>query len=403
MSRPRILVVAQAYPDLGGISGIIEMQIPELSQRAEVHLAAAECGPDAAKRLGLPAAQVHDLAVNPRWNPLVLPTSLVHFAVFTRRLVQTVKALTPDLILAEDAIHAGPATAVAGRLTGVPAVVLDHGTLTNISDPRWPATVKAGLSPRKRKPFGIAFAANRPFRVAAWRTAVSRATQVWWVGNELTPFFERAGGRARRYRQLVPADFSPPTSQEVEAARRRYELPPGARVVNVVSRLDAEKGLPEVARALKHLLPRYPDTVAVIAGTGHLEPDLRAWVADAGVSDAVRFVGRLNRPEIAVLHHASDIHLYAGTLGCAVSIALLEAMRAEVLPVVADVPTFHRELVRESGFVFRAGDGDDLMRALESALQLSPEELERRKRATREDLGAWRDPELVDLVADLLR
>ena len=400
--RSRLVVVAQAYPEGGGISGIVEMLVPELEREHEVHLALCQCGDGVSERLGLPPGRVHDLGLDRRFNPLLFPLSLAHATTMTRRLGRVVERIEPDLLIAQDAIHVGPVTVMTGRRTNVPTAVMDHGTLTNLFDPRWPAAMRAGIAPRKRVPFAMAFAANRPVREAAWRFAVRRATEVWFVGNELRPFFAAAGPRAKRYRQLIPSDFEPPSGTDVEAARRRFDIPSDARVVNVVTRLDSEKGLEDIAAAFARLLPRYRTTMAVVAGVGHLEADFRRWVADSGCADAVRFVGRLDRRALVELHKASDIHLYAGTVGCAVSIALLEAMQARVVPVIADVPTFHRELVTRSGFVFRAGDAADLERALEAALQLTPVELEQRKRLTRADLDAWTDPSIGERVAGIL-
>lgn len=87
----------------------------------------------------------------------------------------------------------------------------------------------------------------------------------------------------------------------------------------------------------------------------------------------------------------------------AVTIVADAGLASALVRFIADGGRVHRELVRDSGFVFKAGDTEDLVRALEAALLLSPEALEHRKRSIGADLAAWRDPLLSAPVADILR
>jgi glycosyltransferase involved in cell wall biosynthesis len=146
----------------------------------------------------------------------------------------------------------------------------------------------------------------------------------------------------------------------------------------------------------------HPDLLVVIAGDGPLEPWFRTELEERGLSHAIRLIGRLDRAGIQRLHHASDFHLYAGTIGCGMSIALLEAMAAGVLPIVSDVPREQRDLVADAGWVFAAGDARGLEDSLAAALSADAAERERRKRRCQEQLASYLRPSLRDLVADLI-
>ena len=107
-----------------------------------------------------------------------------------------------------------------------------------------------------------------------------------------------------------------------------------------------------------------------MAGDGTLE----TWFADElgrrGFGDRIRMLGRLDRPGVERLHHASDLHVYAGTISCGLSMCLIEAMACGVIPLVSDVPVAQRALVADAGWVFGAGDRSELERCLREALDM---------------------------------
>ena len=84
-----------------------------------------------------------------------------------------------------------------------------------------------------------------------------------------------------------------------------------------VSRLEQwtrRKNVDGVLRAIQ-LLP--PELIAsyVIVGDGDDRPRLERLAAELGVSDRVRFAGRVNREELLRLYHASDLFLLAAQAG----------------------------------------------------------------------------------------
>lgn len=78
----------------------------------------------------------------------------------------------------------------------------------------------------------------------------------------------------------------------------------------------------------------------------------------------------LDRERVKKLMQISDLHLYAGIVGCNVSIALLEAMACGCASIVTTAPEMHRYIVRpEMGWVIPPKDIDALTNSLLEALR----------------------------------
>ena len=139
----------------------------------------------------------------------------------------------------------------------------------------------------------------------------------------------------------------------------------------------------------------------LIAGTGTLEGWFAEQVTRRGLEERVRMLGRLDRAGVEQLHHASDFHLYAGTISCGLSMCLIEAMACGVIPVVSDVPTAQRALVGDAGWVFAAGDRADLEHCLSQALAADGAERDAIGARVRARLDTQAGTSVGELVQDL--
>ena len=398
-----ILFAVQAYPDGGGISSILENYVAELQGSFEVHVAVVEDRPGRAERLRLPSERVHVLGYSNRINPLLLPTSVAFTVRVGRWLRGLVQSLGPGALVVQDALNLGAAGVVATRGSATRLVVMDHGTLTNVYDRRWLPMVTERLGGVRGALFKIGFLLDTPWRAARWRLAVGQADQLWYTGEELRPWFSRAGERAHTYAQTVPTDFVPATSEERHAARTRLGLADDIRVMNMVGRLDGEKGLDTILDAVEAVGSSGGGWTVLLVGDGSLEPWVHAEVARRGLSPIIRLLGRLGRSEVREIQQVSDFHLYAGTISCGVSICLLEAMASGVVPIVSDVPIAQRHLVEGVGWVFPAGDAAELASALREVLTLGPGERADLAKATVERVHSASDQTVPELLEVLLR
>jgi glycosyltransferase involved in cell wall biosynthesis len=399
--RRTLVLVAHKYPDGGGISSLIETYVSQLGADYDVHLVAVESDGDFG-RLAIPRERIHVVGYSNAINPLLFPSSVLYTLRVTAYLRRLTRALHADVVIAQDALNVGPAATLAGVGLPVKTVVMDHGTLTNVHEDGWLDMFAARLGSARSRLFRAGFLADVPWRALRWRMAVARAHEVWFTGEELAPWFGRAGGRARRYSQSVPTGFAAPTAEERRAARARLGIDEHDTVVNYVGRLDGEKGLDTIVDALSGIHDAPVPWRVLIAGEGSLGPWLEQQVRGRGLDGRVALLGRLGRDGVRELQNASDFHLYAGTISCGVSVCLLEAMATGVVPIVSDVPRAQRDIVGDAGWVFRAGAVDELRTALSEAFAATEDRRAALRVRVQERLDAVQEPTIPELVGQLL-
>lgn len=152
--------------------------------------------------------------------------------------------------------------------------------------------------------------------------------------------------------------------------RLRQELGLGGKfVVGFIGSFYAWEGLDVLLRAYPLLAREVPEAEILLVGGGQEDSALRALARDLGIESHVRFTGR-------VPHDAVDQYYALMDLACFPRKAIrltelvtplkpLEAMARGLACVASDVGG-HRELIRpeETGFLFRAGDEEDLARTV---------------------------------------
>jgi glycosyltransferase involved in cell wall biosynthesis len=151
--------------------------------------------------------------------------------------------------------------------------------------------------------------------------------------------------------------------QRFDPARVHAPRSAGALTVLFVGSLASWQGLDTLLRALVHV-----PAEAVIAGDGPERAALGALAEQLGVASRVRFLGRLAPDDVPALIAGADV-CYSGHSAFRSPLKLYEYM-AMARPVVSSaVPDAQAAVVDgTSGFLFRPGDVDDLVRALRAAL-----------------------------------
>jgi phosphatidylinositol alpha-1,6-mannosyltransferase len=162
------------------------------------------------------------------------------------------------------------------------------------------------------------------------------------------------GGRLRAVPSGVDLDrFRPGKSRAWARAELGIE---GDPLVLTVARIIPQKGVDDALRAFALIATELPSAPYAIAGSGPLEPELRALSAELGLVKRVRFLGRVPYELMPIVHAAADVHLLASR---PVPLwnenfpnACLEAMATGV-PVVAGAVGGVPEMVKdgETGFL----------------------------------------------------
>jgi glycosyltransferase involved in cell wall biosynthesis len=299
-------------------------------------------------KLGWP---IHDLRMG---DTIYAPRGMSGFA----RLVGHVLRFRPDVI---QGYLFGPNlfAAMAGRLCGVPVVVISKRQVDAFETPRQTAVQR--------------FA----HRLATHVVAVSEA-----VGETSVQL-----GAPRDRVTVIPngVDVDRFAGRDVDPAVRNGD---GAPVVGSVGCLAARKDYPTLLEALALLKGRGRRFRAVLVGDGKERPDLERRVDELGLRERVQFLGE--RPDVERLLPGMDVFVLSSREE-GIPNALLEAMAA-ARPAVATAVGGTPEVLEDgrTGWLVPPGDPPALAAALDMALT-DRAEAERRgaaaQRATRERMS----------------
>src|SRR4051794_8082140 len=158
---------------------------------------------------------------------------------------------------------------------------------------------------------------------------------------------------------VVPNGITPQTWQVpddgVATARNTYVSADGP-LIAYTGRLEYEKGVHTLLRAMPRLRRRLPGVRLVVAGTGTHEAELRALARSLRLGRAVTFTGFLDQDVLAVLATAADVAVVPSIYEPFGMVAL-EAAAAGTPLVVADTGGL-REFVEHgiTGLRFEPGD-----------------------------------------------
>jgi len=179
------------------------------------------------------------------------------------------------------------------------------------------------------------------------------------------------------------ARFRPMEDLDRAAMRRRYGLDESAILCLYVGRLDGEKGIDVLLRALR-LLPRHDVSLGIV-GKGAARAALEGLAEHAGLGARARFLGFVPDEDLPALLNSADLFAMPSSAEL-LSIATLEAMACG-RPILAARARALPELVTEgeNGRLFGPADAADAARAL-AALVAEPQRwramgAESRKRA----------------------
>jgi 1,2-diacylglycerol 3-alpha-glucosyltransferase len=154
--------------------------------------------------------------------------------------------------------------------------------------------------------------------------------------------------------------FHPDSSIDRLACRARYGIDPNRTVFLFVGRVDKEKRVDVLLRAL-HRLQR-DDIQLVVAGRGAASDELQALSKSLSLGDRVRFTGFIPNEDLHVLLNSVDIFTMPSEAEL-LSIASLEAMACARPVLLADAVALP-ELVTHgvNGFLFEPGNPEDASR-----------------------------------------
>jgi glycosyltransferase involved in cell wall biosynthesis len=253
-------------------------------------------------------------------------------------LAQWFRRAQPDLVHTHSS-KAGVVGRLAARWAAVPHVV--HTLHSLVFHDYQPKPVEATYRQIKRAlvPFTDYYVSvSDDIRERAIAAGIGRPDQHCTIRSG----FETAAFAAA----LLPRD----------TARERLDLPTDRVIVGVVGRLFPLKGHQELLDVAPQLVRKHPEILFAFVGSGPLEPDLRRFVREHGLSRHVAFVGSVPPEEVPVAFSALDMLVHT-SLREGLARVIPQAVLAQV-PVVAYDLDGSREVVEdgENGFLVRPRD-----------------------------------------------
>ncbi|TMR88893.1 glycosyltransferase family 4 protein [Nonomuraea basaltis] len=342
-----MLISTDTYPpDVNGAAYFTHRLATGLAARGnEVHVVCPSS-------VGPASADVVDGVIVHRLRSAPIPVHPSMRFPVPARLDRLVADIKPDVLHTQGHFVAGRAAIAAARRAGVPIVATNHFMPDNLFQfAHIPDRLRAKAGRLAWRDFSRIF--NRADRVTTPTPLAAKLLADQGFGRDVEPV--SCGIDLTRFH---------PHTEPKAWARKLFDLPDRPTVL-FVGRLDEEKRLDEIVRALPLVLNETDAQVALV-GKGNQRPELERLAKRIGVAERVFFLGFVPDENMPQAYAAADVFAMPGVAELQ-SIATLEAM-ATGLPVVAANAMALPHLVDGNGFLFEPGDVIALARHLSGIL-----------------------------------
>ncbi len=266
------------------------------------------------------------------------------------------RRLEPDVLTGWSSVRAALAAEAAVARVDVVHVHLETGLL-------WFARKLLPQAARVYTAHGIVHMEAMKYFLTS-RTVNRWADLVCTVSQHDLDKFASWGTDAEKLRLLGNGVATPvATEAGTREMAERLGVEPGRHVViGSLSRLEQEKGLDLLIRAVAGIAPQLPHIRLMIAGSGHHEARLRSLIDALGVADQVKLIGFT--ASVGDFLGCLDVYVQPSRVE-AFGLAVTEAMAMGVPQVVTRVGGLPEQVVDgETGFVVPPEDVEALAAAL---------------------------------------
>lgn len=187
-----------------------------------------------------------------------------------------------------------------------------------------------------------------------------------------------------KIKPVTPPVVLPAVSPEfIEQTRQKFGIRPGDKVIGMVARLAAEKGVEYLVRALPLVLEKEPDARVLYAGQHENVMGEEAYAAMLAplieeLGDHWKFLGLIPDEELAAFYHLCDVTVLPSTNSTeAFGMVQVEAMTCGTPAVASDMPGVRQPVLQTGmGKLFALRDAASLAESLLSILA-SPAEYQK--------------------------
>jgi glycosyltransferase involved in cell wall biosynthesis len=168
-----------------------------------------------------------------------------------------------------------------------------------------------------------------------------------------------------------PVVLKPVESDFIEQVREKYGIQAQDRVIGMVARLAAEKGVEYLVRALPLVLKKHPQARVLYAGQHRDVMGEEAYAAMLAplieaMGDRWKFLGLIPDEELTAFYHLCEVLVLPSTNSTeAFGMVQVEAMTCGTPAVASDMPGVRQPVLQSGmGKLFRLMDADSLAQSL---------------------------------------
>jgi glycosyltransferase involved in cell wall biosynthesis len=206
-----------------------------------------------------------------------------------RVALQRISGNRIDLIASHFALYAMP---ILDRLKRIPTVVHFHGPWAAESD----ANGSSGYRSR--------------LKASMERSVYARAKRLIVLSAAFKDVLTEGYGISADRVRVVPGGIDVDRFNTVftrTEARRRLGWPTNRPIILTVRRQVRRMGLESLIDAAKLIVAQCPDVLILLGGTGPIADELQTRIAELGLADNVRRLGRISDLDLPLAYRAADI------------------------------------------------------------------------------------------------
>ena len=376
-SALRVCMAVPAFPVLGGVMTVLEGIAHVTKDIWHIEYVTNHVGPQPENYI------IHAFGTK-KMGYWQFPMVWFHVLAGCRKLLALMHhSSNYHILLPQDGVFTGAFAALAGRLTGVRVVCVDHGHFTLLKSKTYRAERVKILANRawyRRYLSRLLYIFYWPSLVLCARIAAC-LTNSYLVpgiaGDGVEEVCEQLGvppSRLVRFASMIHVENHPVLDSTTRAEiRASKNLPIDAVVIAIICRLAPEKGLgvalESISVALARSLALKERVRVVIAGDGPLRQQVEDDVDKLGLRQICVFWGDIAQHEVFALLAISDIFLYTSVRGACFPMAVLEAMAAGCAVIASTQPASNAHLLAEGrGIAVHEGDVEQTSVALTTVI-----------------------------------
>jgi glycosyltransferase involved in cell wall biosynthesis len=294
-------------------------------------------------------------------SPWQFPMVWLYFLAGLRKLISLLhQGRRYQVLLPQDGLFTTAFASLAGKITGVRTVCIDHGGLKLLNDRMYRIERRRALATKhwtRRLIEPILFPLYWPSLYLLARISAQFADHFLIPGvagdgvEDICKQLKIPHSRLTRFASMVDVDlYSTPDTSSKAALLEKHAIAGDAIIVTMVCRLTPEKGidiaLRSLARALATISPAQREHVhIIIAGEGPLRHQIEQTIHNHGLSQKCMLWGETSTSDVISLLGLSDIFLYTSTRGACFSMAVLEAMASGCAVIASTEPISNARLL----------------------------------------------------------